>query len=127
MSVQAIFAGWDIATANQIAANRHFVGLVSEQSIYNLENRMIELEVLPACRHYGLGVIPWSPLAGGLLGGVLNGAKEGRRAREGFDKRIAAKRLSWSAGKRSARKSAKPPQQLRWPGCSTKRASQLPS
>jgi aryl-alcohol dehydrogenase-like predicted oxidoreductase len=86
------FAGWDIATANQIASNRHFVGLVSEQSIYNLENRMIELEVLPASRHYGLGVIPWSPLAGGLLGGVLNSPKEGRRAREGFDKRIEAKR-----------------------------------
>ena len=65
------FAGWDIATAQQTAAHRHFPGLVSDQSIYNLEQRTIELEVLPACRHYGLGVIPWSPLAGGLLGGAL--------------------------------------------------------
>jgi len=59
------FAGWDIATACQEAARRGRPGLVSEQSIYNLNNRHIELEVIPACRHYGLGLIPWSPLAGG--------------------------------------------------------------
>jgi aryl-alcohol dehydrogenase-like predicted oxidoreductase len=50
------------------------MGLVCEQSLYNLKDRMIELEVIPACRDYGLGLIPWSPLAGGLLGGAL--AKE---------------------------------------------------
>ena len=71
------FAGWHITQANEIAKRRNFLGLVSEQSLYNLKDRMIELEVLPACRHYGVGVIPWSPLAGGLLGGVL--AKEGSR------------------------------------------------
>ena len=65
------FAGWDIATACQEASKRGMSGLVSEQSIYHLNNRMIELEVIPACRHYGLGLIPWSPLAGGLLGGAL--------------------------------------------------------
>jgi aryl-alcohol dehydrogenase-like predicted oxidoreductase len=54
-------------------------GLVSEQSTYSLNNRMIELEVVPACRHYGLGLVPWSPLAGGLLGGVLGKAQAGRR------------------------------------------------
>ena len=53
------FAGWDIATACQEAAKRHMTGLVSEQSIYHLDNRAIELEVIPACRHYGLGLIPW--------------------------------------------------------------------
>ena len=63
------FAGWHIAQANEAASSRHFLGLVSEQSLYNLASRTVELEVLPACRHYGLGVIPWSPLAGGLLGG----------------------------------------------------------
>ncbi len=83
------FAGWDIATANQVASRRHFLGLVSEQSKYSLACRHIELEVLPCCRHYGLGVIPWSPLDGGLLGGVLAGAKEGRRGAEGMQKRIA--------------------------------------
>jgi aryl-alcohol dehydrogenase-like predicted oxidoreductase len=65
------FAGWDIATACQEASKRGMTGLVSEQSIYHLNNRMVELEVIPACRHYGLGLIPWSPLDGGLLGGAL--------------------------------------------------------
>jgi aryl-alcohol dehydrogenase-like predicted oxidoreductase len=74
------FAGWDIATAQATAASRHFMGLVSEQSLYNLNARTIELEVIPAARHYGLGLIPWSPLHGGLLGGALRKAGEGRRA-----------------------------------------------
>ena len=86
------FAGWDIATAQQTAAHRHFFGLVSDQSIYNLEQRTIELEVLPACRHYGLGVIPWSPLAGGLLGGALQKQAAGRRAHVDFEKRVEKKR-----------------------------------
>ena len=77
------FAGWHLAQAQAAAQARHFLGLVSEQSLYNLKDRMIELEVIPACRAYGLGLIPWSPLAGGLLGGALAKAKEGRRAREG--------------------------------------------
>src|SRR5438552_38539 len=64
------FAGWHIVQANESAARRHFLGLVSEQSLYNLAARTVELEVLPACRSYGVGVIPWSPLAGGLLGGT---------------------------------------------------------
>ena len=62
------------------AKQRHFMGLVSEQSLYNLKDRMIELEVIPACRDYGLGLIPWSPLAGGLLGGMVGNLEEGRRA-----------------------------------------------
>ncbi len=74
------FAGWDIAKANEAAKARHFMGLVSEQSLYNLNARMLELEVIPCCESYGLGLIPWSPLAGGLLGGVLLKAAEGRRA-----------------------------------------------
>lgn len=76
------FAGWDIATAQCAARERHFMGLVCEQSHYNLVERTVELEVIPACRHYGLGLIPYSPLAGGLLGGVLRKASEGRRANE---------------------------------------------
>ena len=72
------FAGWHIAKANETARARHSLGLVSEQSLYNLAERSIELEVLPACRDYGLGVIPWSPLLGGLLGGALRKAREGR-------------------------------------------------
>src|SRR5580693_6348516 len=73
------FAGWHIAQANDTAAARGFFGLVSEQSIYNLLTRDIELEVLPAAIEYGVGVIPWSPLDGGLLGGVLKKERDGRR------------------------------------------------
>jgi len=74
------FAGWHIAQAQEIAGNRNFLGLVSEQSLYNLVNRQIELEVIPACEAYGIGLMPWSPLARGLLAGVTKVPKEGRRA-----------------------------------------------
>ena len=76
------FAGWHIAQANEAARARGSLGLVSEQSLYNLAKREIELEVLPACRDYGVGVIPWSPLFGGLLSGALRMAQEGRAAGE---------------------------------------------
>ncbi len=76
------FAGWQIAQANSVAATRQFMGLISEQSLFNLNARMIELEVIPACRAYGVGIIPWSPLAGGLLGGALQKASTGRRSDE---------------------------------------------
>ncbi len=76
------FAGWHIAQANEIARRRNFMGLVSEQSLYNLTARTIELEVIPACQNYGLGLIPWSPLGGGILGGALQKFNEGRRAEE---------------------------------------------
>jgi aryl-alcohol dehydrogenase-like predicted oxidoreductase len=82
------FAGWDIATACQEASKRGLMGLVSEQSIYHLNNRMIELEVIPACRHYGLGLIPWSPLDGGLLAGALGKSETGRRRGENYEKRV---------------------------------------
>jgi aryl-alcohol dehydrogenase-like predicted oxidoreductase len=74
------FAGWHLARANAAAAERHFLGLVSEQSLYNLTQRTIELEVIPACRAYGLALLPWSPLGGGSLCGVLGAIKEGRRS-----------------------------------------------
>jgi aryl-alcohol dehydrogenase-like predicted oxidoreductase len=74
------FAGWHIAQAQGEAKARNFMGLVSEQSLYNLNARMIELEVIPVCEEFGLGLIPWSPLAGGMLGGALRKVKEGRRA-----------------------------------------------
>src|SRR6185295_12973176 len=87
------FAGWHIAQANDTAAARGFFGLVSEQSIYNLLTREIELEVLPACEHYGVGMIPWSPLGGGLLGGVLaDRAAGGRRGNQNIQDRIERNR-----------------------------------
>jgi aryl-alcohol dehydrogenase-like predicted oxidoreductase len=73
------FAGWHLAQANDAAAAHGLLGLVSEQSLYNLMARTVELEVLPAAERYGIGIIPWSPLQGGLLGGVLKKAAEGRR------------------------------------------------
>jgi aryl-alcohol dehydrogenase-like predicted oxidoreductase len=83
------FAGWHIAQANEAAKSRHFLGLVSEQSLYNLIDRTVELEVAPACEAYGLGLIPWSPLKVGVLGGALQKAKEGRRAGELAQRTIA--------------------------------------
>lgn len=74
------FAGWDIATAQTVAASRNFLGLASEQSLYNLGARTVELEVIPALRYYGIGLIPWSPIGMGLLGGAPWKASEGRRA-----------------------------------------------
>ncbi len=80
------FAGLHIAQAHYTAEKRNFFGLVSEQSLYNLNARMVELEVIPACRTFGLGLLPWSPLAGGLLGGGLLNSQEkkneGRRNSE---------------------------------------------
>ncbi len=88
------FGGWHIAKANEAAKNRHFLGLVAEQSLYNLSARTIEMEVIPACQDYGLGLIPWSPLAGGMLGGVLgkNADKSGRRGKEQVQAKIEANR-----------------------------------
>jgi aryl-alcohol dehydrogenase-like predicted oxidoreductase len=86
------FAGWHIAKAQEAAKARHFMGLVSEQCLYSLNDRMSELEVLPACQDYGLGVIPWSPLSGGLLGGVLAKIEKGRRAADHVKEEIDEKR-----------------------------------
>jgi aryl-alcohol dehydrogenase-like predicted oxidoreductase len=77
------FAGWHIAQAQEAARKRNYTGLVSEQSIYNLFMRQVELEVIPAAQQYGLGLIPWSPLQGGLLGGVLKKERQGVRRTEG--------------------------------------------
>jgi len=103
------FAGWDIATACQEADKRHLMGLVSEQSIYHLDNRTIELEVIPACRHYGLGLIPWSPLGGGLLGGALEKFESGRRGSDDFVKTVEANREKLQAYEDLCREIGHPP------------------
>ena len=76
------FAGWHLVQANEAARRRGSLGLVSEQSLYNLNARTVELEVLPAAQAYGIGILPWSPLSGGLLGGALQKVTEGRRGAE---------------------------------------------
>ena len=97
------FAAWNIAQANERAAHRGFLGLVSEQSLYNLAERSIELEVIPACQAYGVGVIPYSPLGGGLLGGVLkrmasrNDERRGRRTSDRMRKQVEKYRVSLEA------------------------------
>ena len=80
------FAGWNISQAQCTASSRHFMGLVSEQSLYNLCDRMIELEVIPACREYGIGIIPWSPLKEGLLAGILQRKDKKRSSRDRIEK-----------------------------------------
>ncbi len=106
------FAGWDIATACQEADKRGMTGLVSEQSIYHLDNRMIELEVIPASQGYGMGVIPWSPLGGGLLGGALKKLKEGRRANDDFVKKVEQKRDRLQAYESFCAKLGEPPAEV---------------
>ena len=121
------FAGWHIARANEVARSRHFLGLVSEQSIYNLNARTVELEVLPACEAYGLGVIPWSPLAGGLLGGVLDKAKTGRRADAHILLAVEKNRAKVEAYEKFCAELGKSQLMLPWPGCSLTLSSPLPS
>ncbi len=91
------FAGWHIAQAQEIAKQRHFMGLVSEQCLYNLNARTVEMEVLPACQAYGLGVIPWSPLAGGLLGGILSDSSGERRRSERIQEALERNRAKIEA------------------------------
>lgn len=84
------FAGWHVAAAQEAAARRHFLGLVSEQCVYNLVTRHVELELIPAARAYGLAVLPWSPLHGGLLGGVLRKQLEGTAVKSAQGRAAAA-------------------------------------
>jgi aryl-alcohol dehydrogenase-like predicted oxidoreductase len=87
------FAGWHIARANEIAEWRRSLGLACEQSVYNLRERTIELEVIPAVLEYGMGLIPYSPLGGGLLAGALGKVTEGRRSQDYMVGDIEARRV----------------------------------
>ncbi|MGM1029058.1 MAG: aldo/keto reductase [Actinomycetota bacterium] len=75
------FAGWHLAQYAERAAHRRAPRLVSEQSVYNLTQRSIELEVAAAALEYGIGLLPYSPLAGGLLGGILT-KRDSARSRQ---------------------------------------------
>ena len=100
---------------------RGSLGLVSEQSLYNLNARTVELEVLPACEHYGVGVIPWSPLGGGLLGGALAdraaGGRRGNRADPGLGSSTPP--AARGSGRSCAPSSARSRPTSRSRGCST--------
>ncbi|WP_277281647.1 aldo/keto reductase [Streptococcus hyointestinalis] len=82
------FAGWDIATAQQIANHRQVLGLASEQSLYNLTNRAIEAELIPALRYYQIGLLVWSPIGMGVLGGTFDRSTSGRRSMDFIQERI---------------------------------------
>jgi aryl-alcohol dehydrogenase-like predicted oxidoreductase len=103
------FAGWHIAQAQEIAGNRHFLGLISEQSLYNLTERMIELEVIPACEAYGVGLIPWSPLARGLLAGTSSSSASGRRTKEDLQVDIKKHRANLDAYEKLCRELGEEP------------------
>jgi aryl-alcohol dehydrogenase-like predicted oxidoreductase len=121
------FAGWHIAQAQETAKARHFMGLVSEQSLYNLKDRMVELEVVPACKAYGLGLIPWSPLGGGMLGGALQ--KPRKVAAPARIRRRKSKKTvrSWKPGKNSVKNLARNLRMCPLLGCCTTRLSLLRS
>ncbi len=74
------FAGWHIAQGQELARRRNFLGLASEQSVYNLLKRTVELEVIPACRAYDMAFFPYSPLAAGQLAGKPVENERGRRS-----------------------------------------------
>jgi aryl-alcohol dehydrogenase-like predicted oxidoreductase len=97
------FAGWQLAQAQELAKSRHFLGVVSEQSLYNLVERTIELEVIPSCTAYGIGLIPWSPLARGLLAGALTPATTGRRADQDVQREVQKYRPALEAFERLCR------------------------
>jgi aryl-alcohol dehydrogenase-like predicted oxidoreductase len=103
------FAGWHLVQANEQARRRPFLGLVSEQSLHNLTARTVEMEVIPACQAYGLGLIPYSPLAGGLLGGVLQRMGGGRRASENARREAEANRARLEAYERLCRELGEQP------------------
>jgi len=103
------FAAWHIVRANAVAAERHLLGIVSEQSLYNLKVRTVELEVIPMCQALGVGLLPWSPLAGGLLAGALQEANEGRRAREDLKKALNKHRAQVEQYEAFCRELGEPP------------------
>ena len=120
------FAGWHIAQAQETAKARHFMGLVSEQSVYNLLDRTVELEVIPACRAYGLGLIPWSPLKSGVLAGT---PKPGEGAAPAISRSATSRstRTPSPATKPSAPRLERSPPTWRWRGCWRTRWSRPPS
>ena len=103
------FAGWQLAQAQELARQRHFLGVVSEHSLYNLLERTIELEVIPACTAYGIGLIPWSPLARGLLAGALTPATSGRRADQDVQQEAQKHRATLEAYERLCRELGEQP------------------
>src|SRR3954462_5225572 len=96
------FAAWDVALAQCAASARHFLGLTSEQSLYNLAVRSVELELVPALRALGVGLIPYSPLHAGLLAGALESGSEDPRVEAHRDQLEAYEALCRGLGGKPA-------------------------
>jgi len=79
------FSSWQMVEAQWTARTQHFTPLISSQNEYNLLDRRIERELVPACQEYGLGILPYFPLASGFLSGKY---RQGEKPPEGT--RIAA-------------------------------------
>ncbi|HEU5315886.1 MAG TPA: aldo/keto reductase [Chloroflexota bacterium] len=97
------FAAWQICEALWAADRKNLTPFVSVQPRYNIFDRAIERELVPFCRQYGIGIIPYSPLAGGILTGKY---KEGEApppdTRAGRNQRMQAQLNSDTLGKVSA-------------------------
>lgn len=106
------FAGWDIARANEMARSRSLLGLVVEQCAYNLLNRKVEMEVLPVCQAYGMGVMPWEPLGEGALAGAFRKSAEGYRGTTHVSERIERNRTSLEAYEKLCDEIDKPPAEV---------------
>jgi aryl-alcohol dehydrogenase-like predicted oxidoreductase len=74
------FVGWQLVEAQWIARSEHREGFVSAQNLYNLLDRKIESELVPACKAHGVGILPYFPLASGFLTGKY---RRGQKAPEG--------------------------------------------
>jgi len=90
------FAAWNVAQANERARALGMMGTISEQSKYSLMVRDIELEMVPVCREYGVGIIPYSPLGGGALAGSAHDDGSGRRSGRTFDEETERKRTEFA-------------------------------
>src|SRR5579884_258490 len=70
------FAGWQVADADAVARRNGFTRFVSAQNSYSLLDRTVERELVPACRHYRVGILPYFPLSSGLLTGKYKRGEE---------------------------------------------------
>lgn len=90
------FAGWQVADAAWTAQTSNFTPFVSAQNEYSLLNREVETELVPACQRFGLGVLPYFPLASGLLSGKYRRGEDApagtRLAAEQYRSRLASAR-----------------------------------
>ncbi|MGH7985132.1 MAG: aldo/keto reductase [Candidatus Binataceae bacterium] len=84
------FAGWQLADARWISRSHGLAPYISAQNQYNLLDRSIERELIPACRHFGVGILPFFPLASGFLTGKYQrGTQPGKDTRFGAIQRLA--------------------------------------